>query len=140
MSLSILACKSLVGIRYTYIPQKHSLSLIPSNDTTAVLYFANTMPVILWKYHSFYQNGRLRRAIVDTVEILDKKLYDNLEKYYSRSINDKIVSVDDTVLIHNSCFILLDNKGHLKSRFYNLRNRIIKRIMRKPIIIGDGSQ
>ena len=51
LMLSTQACKSWVGISYTYIPLKPSLSLIPSNDSSAVLYYANVMPAAQWKYH-----------------------------------------------------------------------------------------
>jgi len=131
---SILACKSLDGIHYSYIPLKYSLSLIPSNDTSAVLCYANVMPVVQWRYHIIDQKGRMRHmVIVDSVEILDLKLVEYLENSCSKSFEDFVVCKGDTAYIMEHIFAVSDRKGKIRSQFYNLRKRkmrygIIKKI------------
>ena len=124
LMFSIQACKSWVGITYTYIPLKQSLTLIPSNDSSAVLYFANVMPVAQWKYHIIERRGRMRQIVmVDTIEILDKKIVEYLEDSNSKSFDDRIACKGDTAYILEHIFAVSDGMGQLKSQYYNLKKR-----------------
>ena len=127
LMLSTQACKSWGGISYTYIPLKPSLSLIPSNDFSAVLYYANVMPAAQWKYHIIERRGRMRHMVmVDTIEILDKGGVEYMEDSYSKSFDDMIACKGDTAYILENVFSVSDGKGKIKSQYYNFRKRSMR--------------
>ncbi len=120
--LTLLACKSVVGTRYTFFSENESLSLIPTSDSSAVLYFANSMPMAQWNYHTFLRKGRrYRAAIIYEIDTLDHNLLEYCERKYSESSNENIACIGDTVFIHPLIFFVTDKKGEIRTHFYYLR-------------------
>lgn len=121
---SIIACKSLDGIRYSYIPLKYSLSLIPSNDSSSTLFYANSMPVAKWSYHKLMvdmKGRRLPMVKIDSIETLDTNLVEYLERRFSKSFEDEVVCKGDTALIVDNFVVVFKRDWYFRSQFYNLK-------------------
>lgn len=121
-----IACISIKGNKYYSVYTNYPLTMEFLNDSTSVLYYANSSSVA--KIH--YSIDTLNRSkgfigSVKNVDIFDTLIYDYLNKNLPRkdTIRDKFICEGNMVMVLNDVLVFLDDKENISLRLYSKREK-----------------
>ena len=121
-----IACISIKGNKYYSVYTNYPLTMEFLNDSTSVLYYANSSSVA--KIH--YSIDTLNRSkgfigTVKNVDIFDTLIYDYLNKNLPRkdTIRDKFICEGNMVMVLNDVLVFLDDKENISLRLYSKREK-----------------
>lgn len=121
-----IACISIKGNKYYSVFTNYPLTMEFLNDSTSVLYYANSSSVA--KIH--YSIDTLNRSkgfigSVKNVDIFDTLIYDYLNKNLPRkdTIRDKFICEGNMVMVLNDVLVFLDDKENISLGLYSKREK-----------------
>ncbi len=137
--ITCISCVSFKGNDYYRVNSEFPMDIVYLNDSTAVMYFANTLPLLTIHYKSqSYYNSKYLLATVKQVDILDHNIYDYVRKRLPLpgTIREQLIYEGDRLLVSSNYFLFEDYNQITYLRFYRLRKSKIKRYVKHGICYG----
>lgn len=124
--LTYMSCVSLKGNKYYSVYTNYpSLTMVFLNDSTSVLYYANSSVAKIRYSIDTLNRSKGFIGSVKHVEIFDTLIYDYLNKNLPRkdTIKDKFICEGNMITVLNDVLVFLDDKENISLKLYSKREK-----------------
>lgn len=128
-----ISCVSLRGNHYYNCNSNFPLNMVYLDDSTSIMYYANSIPVskIHYVVDSLCKSSRKRQTCtINKVDIIDYCIYDYLNKRLPRegTIRNQLICEGDKIMILNDYLVFMNDNHILYLFFYSKskKKKVIK--------------